>query len=91
MARRGKIKGVYMFCLSIRYAGYLGIYNIVSAYIPVARKLSLYRELGEYAFDESATYGTRGIAESLPVDKELAEDSTAGRKKVRERWQREKT
>jgi len=58
-----------MFAVRSRYIGYLGVYIMALAYIPIARKSSLYRALREYAFDVSGTYGTRGIVKSLPVDK----------------------
>ena len=58
-----------MFAISSRCDEHLGRYITVSVYIPIVRKSSVYRELGEYAFDVSAAYATRGMAKSLPVDK----------------------
>ena len=58
-----------MFAVSIRYVGYLGIYIMALAYIPMVRKPSIYRALREYALDVSGTYDTNGMVKSLPVDK----------------------
>jgi len=58
-----------MFFPSIRCVGYLGIYIMALAYMPLARKSSAYRALCVYAFDVLVTYGAREITKSLLVDK----------------------
>ena len=58
-----------MYAVSNRCIGYLGIYIMALSYITIKRKPSIYRELREYAFDLSGTYGTTGITKSLPVEK----------------------
>ena len=45
MAHRGKIKLLYSFAVSALHGGYLGIYMLRLAYMPMSRKCPLRRAL----------------------------------------------